>query len=216
MNSNNNENKESYENIIKEIKELNDKIKDIYMLMNKKEDDLKNIINEKNITINEMNKKILIQDDLINKNKEEIINLNNKINQINNELKEKDNKIIVIDNALTNIEKEMNISIDNINLLKTISIYNTNFSSFNLFDSSSRKNLDILTILKIIQERATTLPQQKKEFYFDFSYFINILLEKNCLNDITLIINIYQIRLNLSPKWKNQIPKKIYIIKLIY
>ena len=29
---------------------------------------------------------------------------------------------------------------------------------------------------------------KKKEFYFDFSYFINILLEKNCLNDITLII----------------------------
>ena len=188
MNSNNNENKESYVNIIKEIKELNDKIKDIYMLMNKKEDDLKNIINEKNITINEMNKKILIQEDLINKNKEEIINLNNKINKINNELKEKDNKIIVMGNSLSNIEKEMNKSIDNINLLKTISIYNTNFPSFNLFDSSSRKNLDILTILKIIQERATTLPQQKKEFYFDFSYFINILLEKNCLNDITLII----------------------------
>ena len=61
--------------------------------MNKKEDDLKNLINEKDIIIKEMNKKLIEQEKMILTDKYEtlnlILNLGKMFNKFNNELKEK-------------------------------------------------------------------------------------------------------------------------------
>ena len=65
------------ENIKKRIAQLE-------IMMNKKEDDLKNIINEKDRIIQEMNDKLIYQEKMIKENKEEIKYLKNAINMMNN------------------------------------------------------------------------------------------------------------------------------------
>jgi len=134
-------------NIDDEINKINDKIDKINLKINKKEDDLKNIINEKDIIINEINNKILVQENIIKENKNEIIALNKKMedllyqfnslknnfeNRINNEiikikaefenkLKEKENSINNIRNDINNKEK---MSEENLNIIKNnINIY---------------------------------------------------------------------------------------------
>jgi hypothetical protein len=59
----------------------NDKKYDsLNFLINKKEDDIKNLITEKDIIIQELNEKLLIQENQINQNKQEICLLNDKLN----------------------------------------------------------------------------------------------------------------------------------------
>ena len=61
--------------------EKNDKKYDsLNFLINKKEDDIKNLITEKDIIIQELNEKLLIQENQINQNKQEICLLNDKLN----------------------------------------------------------------------------------------------------------------------------------------
>ena len=81
----------------KEITRLNNEIKEINLKINKKEDDIKNILNEKDIMIKGLNNKILEQEIIIQENRNIILNLNKKIEEVDhkfmNELIEKDNKI---------------------------------------------------------------------------------------------------------------------------
>ena len=101
-----------YEYIDGEIKKLNAQIKEIYMKLNQKEDDLKNIINEKEILINKMNNKIMKQEEIINDNKNKIVNLNNAIIQMNKkyneEQKKNANNINTINKLLKDIHKNYN------------------------------------------------------------------------------------------------------------
>jgi len=62
--------------------------KDLYFNMNKKEDDLKNLINEKDLIIEEMDKKLRKQEKIINNNKSKIKILNEKLNQVVQQLEE--------------------------------------------------------------------------------------------------------------------------------
>ena len=57
--------------------------------MNKKEDDIKNIINEKDDIIQEIKNKLLAQEKELKKNKNEIKNLSELIEKINKENKKK-------------------------------------------------------------------------------------------------------------------------------
>ena len=88
-------------NLYKEIKNLNIKL-------DKKEDDIKNIINEKDNIIKEMENKILNQEKIISKNSIEISKLNRKIEEIifkfNSQLQDKENKIKKVDNKILNLE----------------------------------------------------------------------------------------------------------------
>jgi len=79
-------NKINFDNINKQIEKMNMKINKMYLLINKKEDDLKNAINEKDILINEMKEKILKQE-------KQISNLNKYINKIIEESQEKEKQI---------------------------------------------------------------------------------------------------------------------------
>ena len=62
--------------------------RDLNFNMNKKEDDLKNLINEKDLIIQEMDKKLQEQEKIIYKNKYKIKTLNEKLNLVVEQLKE--------------------------------------------------------------------------------------------------------------------------------
>ena len=85
--------KENFEKIENEIKFLSDEINKLNLTMAKKEDDLKDIINEKDIIIRNLNNELLEHKNIIKNNKAEILKLNNKINEkmtkFNSELNEK-------------------------------------------------------------------------------------------------------------------------------
>ena len=87
--------KENYymDNLISLEQKIDKKINELTYYMNKKEDDLKNLINEKDIIIKEMNKKLIEQEKMILTNKYEtlnlILNLCKMFSKFNNELKEK-------------------------------------------------------------------------------------------------------------------------------
>ena len=73
--------------------------------MNKKEDDIKNIINEKDNIINEMNIRLLNQE---KENKNKLLILNNKIDEIYE-------KLNLNDNIINNLKNENNEAIKDIN-----------------------------------------------------------------------------------------------------
>ena len=73
--------------------------------MNKKEDDIKNIINEKDNIINEMNISLLNQE---KENKNQLLILNNKIDEIYE-------KLNLNDNIINNVKNENNEEIKDIN-----------------------------------------------------------------------------------------------------
>ena len=102
----------SIESINEEIENIYNKIKQMNLIINKKEDDIKNIISEKDEIIAKLNIKINEQEDIIKENKNEISDLNKKIeeilNNMTNQLKNKDNKLNEIENKLSTLNKEKN------------------------------------------------------------------------------------------------------------
>ena len=100
----------------------NEKIKILNKDMNKKEDDIKNILNEKDIIITEMNQKLMIQDKLLKEHRNEIDTLNKKIEEIKikfeEELKQKEDKINR--DILNEKDKLLNKINDNYNEIKGI------------------------------------------------------------------------------------------------
>ena len=116
----------------KEFAKIYTLIESLKINMNKKEDDLKNQINEKDQLIKELNCKLLNQENRIKENENEIKSLNIKIERLtkenNNELKDNKNKINIINNLISNQEKKLN------------EIYNKNISTL----KNSNENIQIL------------------------------------------------------------------------
>ena len=101
----------------------NEKINFLYNDIYKKEDDIKNIINEKDIIIQKMNETILKQDFIIKEHKNEIYSIKKKIeeiiinfaeekkekgdmlNQINNQLSKQENQISDINSKIKKIDE---------------------------------------------------------------------------------------------------------------
>jgi len=126
-------------------------IEELKLNINRKEDDLKNLINEKDNIIKKLNEKLLEQENRITNNEKEIKILNEKIltqeNKIANnenenkklkvqieeinrknekELKEKENQINKINNSVSNQEKDIKIikaDLDNINIHLTLKCF---------------------------------------------------------------------------------------------
>ena len=87
--------------------------------MNIKEDDIKNIITEKDIIINELNNRINEQEKLITENKNKIINLNKKIDEMNNNISKdlsnlQNNNKEEINKFKNNIKNDNNILLNKI------------------------------------------------------------------------------------------------------
>ena len=130
------------------LKEVFKRIEELNLNMDKKEDDIKNLINEKDNIIQEMNNKLLIQEKEINKYKTKIENLKKEIKEINNNIKKKDDIINEINNKLLNQNENIN---DNNNKIGTLyEKINELFFIYNNFDERIQENKDEIKFLKTI------------------------------------------------------------------
>ena len=89
-------------------------ISNLYLTIKKKEDNIKDLINEKDILIKEINKKL---EDINNSNNHKFSAIEESINIIRNELKEKDNKINEMNNKIIEQEKEIKNYKEKVDLL---------------------------------------------------------------------------------------------------
>ena len=109
---------EFMDEINNEIQNLNKKIENLSIKINKKEDDIKNIINLKDNIIGQLNNQINEQKNLIIQNKNEIEKLNEKINDIYSLNKKQKDKIYLLKIIEKNYKSYFNIIINYID--KTI------------------------------------------------------------------------------------------------
>ena len=95
--------------------EINEKaLNDLYLTINKKEDNIKDLINEKDVLIKEIIQKL---EDISNNNNHKFIVIEDSINIIRKELKDKDNKINEMNNKIIEQEKEIKNYKEKIDLL---------------------------------------------------------------------------------------------------
>ena len=131
------------EYIINELKNINKRINDSNLLILKKEDDIKNIIDEKDKIIAEMGEKIDNQEKLIKENINEISNLNLKLELISKKLmnleNENKNKIAQISNNI-NVEKN-NLSKEIVNKYEEIKILKDSMFSKSKIPLNFEKNI---------------------------------------------------------------------------
>ena len=172
------------------ILDLNDQIKEIKMNMNKKEDDIKNIINEKDYEISNLNRKI---DEISLKLNEKEKNDEEKINRLTNLIKEQREEICSLRNNINELKefkKEMNIlSKEYISNLDSSIIDNNKYNSTlknwinpnmkiraNLLYKLSRDGPEISTFHDLCDNKGPTLTLfhlkigDKIGFYIDDSF----------------------------------------------
>ena len=140
------------------------KIEELKFIMNKKEDDIKNIINEKDAIIEQLNERIINQERRIQNNENEIKKLNIKLKELNelneNKLKEKEDKINAIHNTITKKEKEIKNEIKT-EMKSVKSYFKSDISSFKMvqflrcFSNKSFKDriYNELSKVKILEEK---------------------------------------------------------------
>jgi len=137
----------SKESFNDEIENINNEQKKLNLLINKKEDDIKNIISEKEEIIQKMKNKINEQEIIIKESKKEISNLNQKIekifNNMSNELKNKEDKLKEMENKLATINKEKGEEINELkNQMKELrlEILNKVSNKFSILNKNELKN----------------------------------------------------------------------------
>ena len=103
----------SFNGGLKNIEKINNQIADLYkeikalnLKLNKKEDEIKDIITEKDNIIEEIENKLIMQENIIKNNKNEITKLNKIIEEIDNkynyEINDKENNLIMPENLINN------------------------------------------------------------------------------------------------------------------
>ena len=167
-----------------DIKRINKNIKELSLNMNKKEDDLKNIINEKDNEIKEINKKLLEQENIIKENQKQISNLYNKIEEIinlfNYKFKENENKIDLIKDNVKNEKDNIFKEIDN--KYDELQIMTNNLK--NDFNEINKKNENYI-IIKVLVKKDDI----NKDIIFINQCNIYKYYQNFELNDIDIIID---------------------------
>ena len=184
---------------IKELEKLNIEIQNMKILineltlkMNKKEDDIKNIINEKDNIIKEMNIKLLNQE---KENKSQLLILNNKIDEIYEKLNLNDNMINNLKNENNEAINEVNNNIikENNTLIKRIDDKYEEIKKINQNENSILKNE--INLLKVKDENYIILKVEinNKEIGKDITYLNQIdeyKFYKNFeINDIVVFVD---------------------------
>ena len=121
--------------------------KDLNFNMNKKEDDLKNLINEKDLIIQEMDKKLQKQEKIIYKNKNKIKTLNEKLNQVVEQLQEFKALEVEIKNLLkynkSNISLNSELNSNNFGNNSDYSPFDENTNNESGYEYNSDENEDL-------------------------------------------------------------------------
>lgn len=173
------------------------KIEKLTIDMNKKEDDIKNILHEKDNILQEMNKRLIKQENEIINYKKQIDILNKKIEEITNNNKIKEKNIEEINNK--NIYYERNIN-DNIYKIKEIDKKIELFSNKleekvkEIFDKISTSNNQISQLSESqndIINKLNNLNNKKKYniTFFDYNGQTQIISEEG--TTINSILNNY-------------------------
>ena len=143
----------------KDIRNIYNLITELKISLNQKEDDIKNILNEKDTIIQSLNEKILNQDQRIEINKNEIKNLKNKIQNNENEIKYLKNRTEKSDNEL----KILNYKIEEL-IKKNDKECKNNENKINLVNNTlSNHEKNITQISNILNE------EEKKKFLIPFN-----------------------------------------------
>ena len=183
--------------IIKDIQKIAYQIEELKLIIDRKEDDLKNIINEKDDIIKQLNEKLLHQESRIKNNENEI----KKLNVVIKELKEKnekqfienDNEIKVVNSKLIYQDQEikkiiqLNAKMKDINNkllnqeeeVKKIEKTNEEINSININNISKFVHNFSVNSLHIIKKDLEYLNYLEKNFGFLSSIGIKLLLNKN-------------------------------------
>ena len=206
-----------------EIEILNNKIKELNFKLNKKEDDIKNIINEKDIIIEIINNKLLEQEKIIQINKNEILELNKKLknnyDKLINELHNYENKVLknneeiniinnnfkIKENELLKINAQIYFLKNNININNsiTLKIKVNKKESINLFhidnDNINEKDFEIIFDNKRFKNFKIDNNYIKWDFQKEGIYTIIIVFKKKLKNCSDMFLNCKDIiSINLS------------------
>jgi len=228
------------------IEKINQEIKELKLNMNKKEDDLKNLINNKDDEIIKLNNKIIMQENVLIKYENEIKKLDHKIEELidrlNDKINKKDIKINLLNNILLNQEyqiKEFKEDITNNNNVNESITKNKKYNFINeiLIEVGETMNelVDVEHIIKLdntwLNLTFYEIPQDKLiNNVRPFFSFFNELYQKFSISDISnvnIILNIlkntYMDLLKCSLKGEiyslfseDIITSKRDILKLIY
>ena len=197
------------------IEKKDKKYDSLNFLINKKEDDIKNLIEEKDIIIRELNEKLLIQENQIYENKLEISSLNDKlntfINQFNqfkylmdnkgnmiekpieiqscNEEEENTNEgIISNENSEVDLKEEDNLN-EGINLVNEYVLIGENIEPENTNTLNVQKNYSFKSNIIKSNEQFYALKKSLDKFFPCFPlitrYKINLKYDENFQLDIT-------------------------------
>ena len=197
------------------IEKKDKKYDSLNFLINKKEDDIKNLIEEKDIIIRELNEKLLIQENQIYENKLEISSLNDKlntfINQFNqfkylmdnkgnmiekpieiqscNEEEENTNEgIISNENSEVDLKEEDNLN-EGINLINEYILIGENIEPENTNTLNVQKNYSFKSNIIKSNEQFYALKKGLDKFFPCFPlitrYKINLKYDENFQLDIT-------------------------------
>ena len=138
-----------------EMEKLILKINELELKVNKKEDDLKNIINEKDIIIEEMNNKLLQQEKIIKDNKCQIENMNKRIEEIFKEFNEFKNKVNIFEKNVQ--EKENKDKMEKKKFQKRIKPILSGFPKIELDKKENTLNFYLYPSKKISNKKYYTL-----------------------------------------------------------
>ncbi len=193
----------SIKKINNQINYLYKEIKNLNIKLSQKEDDIKNIINEKDNIIKEIEKKLLKQQEINEKNNQIISKLNQKIEEITikfkSESKDKENKINNINNNISEIEdKILNIELMNEERafeLETASPYSEN----NSYEDENKNNyIHINTIYCMLKLNPIFLKENYKNI------ILNLLAIGFTDNQI-MIINLLSMKVHQIIKTKSTV-----------
>ena len=143
----------------KEIEEMKNKINELNINMKKREEDIKDILDEKDKIIKEMNEKIIKQDNEINEIKMNDINelINKRINEIENKLFNDFNKNM--NDIKKNLKNEINIqNIEIDNKLKD------NVNKINIIENKYDEIIKYKDLINNIEKEIEKINKEKEEY----------------------------------------------------
>lgn len=129
-------------NNISIIQNMKEQLNSLSLKLDRREDDIKNIINEKDLMIHEINQKLKEQEIIINMNKDQIKGLNKQLKDLNKQIynfknfEYKIKKMVNYDEKIESYNKKLNDELSKVEK----NLYNNNFENENLNNEDITSN----------------------------------------------------------------------------
>ena len=196
------------------IKNLKDEIEEIKFSIDRKEDDLKNLINEKDIKIKKLDSKIVEQEVLIKNNENKIKDLNSEIKELKIALKDQSNERNNTTNKINEINYMIKNDINNIiykkgdNEVRDITNKISDISS-----NIDNNNYCFNEILIEVNENLKELTKTQKIFKYSYLNLMLNEIPKNILvNEIRYFYNFFTNSYHNIKSLTEKLQKEIMIL----